>query len=101
MNIDDELWYAPVRELLVARRQQLGLTQAEVCQRSGIDPASISRLEHGISRYGKDGRLRLAGPITIGRWASALRVDASLVFTLNAPEWRGPFTVDVMDLYRF
>ena len=41
-------------------REQTGLTQFEVAQKTGVHPSLISRLESGTGRPGTDGLLKLA-----------------------------------------
>lgn len=44
----------------VRLREEKGLTQFEVAQKTGIHPSQLSRLESGTGRPGLDGLIRLA-----------------------------------------
>lgn len=63
-------------EALVERRLEVGLTQWELAQRSGIQPTTISHIERGASR----GSLE-----TITRLADALGCSVDSLLT-HAPE---------------
>ncbi|MFF9312130.1 helix-turn-helix domain-containing protein [Streptomyces sp. NPDC014748] len=57
-------------------REQLGLTQATVCGRAGIDIATYSRIEQGHSSPLAD---------TLIRMADAMKVDPAVFWQPSAP----------------
>lgn len=92
-------WFEPVRARLIARRQLLGLTRSDVARRADIHHSQVVRCESRRPRH--PGGLVIPGPISLCRWAGALRIEASLILTLSAAEWPEPFVLDVSDAHRF
>lgn len=97
--IDDD-WFEPVKQRLILRREQIGMSQRAVSLAAGLDAATVNVLEKGYAKPGS-GRPRHPGPVLLARWAHALRVDTSLTLRLHADEWPDDFVLDMMDHLRF
>ena len=95
--MNDGEWFQPVRERLVLRRRQLGLSQRAAAELGGFNSTHLCHLERGVNQD----RPRIPGPRMLARWAKVLRVDTSLVLRLDAAEWDEPFVVDLTDNYEF
>lgn len=55
-DIDEE-----VRQLIVATRNRLGISQKQLSERTGISQANISKIENGINHPGAATLKRIAG----------------------------------------
>jgi len=75
-----------VRVLFIERRKMLGLSQREVGDRAGVSQSQIATFEAGKRRV---------SPLTLQRWAQALRITFDMRITLSAPEWPEPIVIDV------
>lgn len=81
-----------IAAMLIRRRKMLGLTQAEVAERAGIDHTHLCHLESGR---------RHPGPSVIVRWAGGLRIDAALTAQFRCSEWPEAKVIDLSNLRRF
>ncbi len=66
-----------IGETIVAIRNEKGMTQAELAQKMGVKPQTISQYERGIKN---------PKPATIKKFADALGVDAAELYATNAEQ---------------
>lgn len=66
-----------IGETIVAIRKEKGMSQAELAQKMGVKPQTISQYERGIKN---------PKPATIKKFADALGVDAAELYAANAEQ---------------
>ena len=85
--------YAEVRDLFIARRKMLGISQHELAERMGVAQSQVS----GMERLDRNPRYREE---TLVKWAEALRMELRIGIYLSCPEWKEPYFRDLTALAR-